>query len=105
MLQTAAAPSAEEDAVLVPGTQSTNIVAPVAKPRKSRAKPLHRAEEDLSSEAMPDVAQRLTGEATEPAPTGASQMAGYHRFTRRQAAAAQLPRGEHWKRRLHLATW
>jgi hypothetical protein len=40
----------------------------------------------------------------EPAPVDRSQQADHRRLTRRQAAA-QLPRHERWKRRLHSAAW
>ena len=56
---------------------------------------------ELMSE--PDQVSRTA--VTALAPAGPVQAEGHQRQARRQAAAAQLPRHERWKRRLHPATW
>jgi hypothetical protein len=96
---------AEADAAPVPDDQPATIAAPAAKPRTSKPKPPHRAEEGPSSEAKPDVEQRLTTDVREPAQMVELQKASRHRLTRRQAAAVGLPRSERWKRRLHPVAW
>jgi hypothetical protein len=67
-----------------------------AKSRKSRKKGSGTVEQEIASEPLPEVGT--------PAPSVVSKVA-QRRITKRRAAAAQLPRHECWKGRLHPAAW
>ncbi|PVE21032.1 hypothetical protein DC522_28995 [Microvirga sp. KLBC 81] len=59
-----------------------------------------QAQEVESAKAKPrKKAAKIIG------PARGSRRADDRRLTERQAAAAQLPRQERWKRRLHPAAW
>jgi hypothetical protein len=74
----------------------------MAKPRKKNAKPNG---EGTAVEAAPRPTQASTTEVAEISPVVTPREAAPPTLTKRQAAAAQLPRHERWKRRLHPATW
>jgi hypothetical protein len=63
---------------------------------KSRKKGSGTVEQEIASEPLPEVET--------PAPSVESTVAQC-RMTKRLAAAAQLPRHERWKGRLHPAAW
>jgi hypothetical protein len=66
------------------------------KSRKPRTKGSGTAEQEITSEPRPETAM---------AASVVSSKAVQHRITKRVAAAAQLPRHERWKGRLHPAAW
>jgi hypothetical protein len=65
--------------------------------RKPRKKGPAVGEQEIASETIPEA--EMTG------PSVAPSNAVPRRLTKRQAAAAQLPRHERWKGRLHPAVW
>jgi hypothetical protein len=75
-----------------------------AKSRRPRNKTSKIAEPVSASEPVPQPETASEPPVIEPAPVDRSQQADHRRLTRRQAAA-QRPRHERWKRRLHSAAW
>jgi hypothetical protein len=98
----AAVPQADNAPVDAEGPLPIHDVQPVqgdgvkAKSRKPRKKASGTVEQEIASEPIP--------EAEMPAPSVESKVA-HRRITKRLAAAAQLPRHERWKGRLHPAAW
>jgi hypothetical protein len=87
------------------GSEDTGGVYPVqpaqgdgvkAKSRKPQKRAAETVEQEITSEPIPE-AEMLT-------PSVESKVA-QRRITKRLAAAAQLPRHERWKGRLHPAAW
>jgi hypothetical protein len=66
------------------------------KSRKPRKKVTEAVEQELTSKPTPGTAMTASG---------VSSKAVQRRMTKRVAAAAQLPRHERWKGRLHPAAW
>jgi hypothetical protein len=99
------APSLEENAMPVHEVQHAGIASAKAMPPELRHRTPKAVEQRVGSEPMSEPEHRSQAEAIEPLPVMASQKAGHHRLTKRQAAAIQLPRNERWKRRLHPAAW
>jgi hypothetical protein len=85
-----------EDALPVHDVQPAQDDGMRAKSRKPRRKSSGTAEQEIASEPLPEVET--------PAPSVESKVA-QRRITKRLAAAAQLPRHERWKGRLHPAAW
>jgi hypothetical protein len=85
--------------------QVHNIEGIKTKPRKPRKRASKIVEPMIA--LKPVSQQEATSEAQvmDALPVPESRQAGHHRRTRRQAAAAQLPRHERWKGRLHPAAW
>jgi hypothetical protein len=86
------------------------VQAQETKSTKTRSrKPRKKASKIVEPVTAPEpVSQRETTSETQvigPPLVSASRQADHHRLTMRQAAAAQLPRHERWKRRLHSAAW
>jgi hypothetical protein len=90
------APVDTEDALPVHDVQPAQGNGMKAKSRKPRRKSSGTAEQEIASEPLPEVET--------PAPSVESKVA-QRRITKRLAAAAQLPRHERWKGRLHPAAW
>jgi hypothetical protein len=90
------APVDTEDALPVHDVQPAQGNGMKAKSRKPRKKSSGTAEQEIASEPLPEVET--------PAPSVESKVA-QRRITKRLAAAAQLPRHERWKGRLHPAAW
>jgi hypothetical protein len=59
----------------------------------------------LRKKASEAVEQKITSEPTPEAQTAASSKVTQRRITKRLVAAAQLPRHERWKERLHPSAW
>jgi hypothetical protein len=91
------APPAEEGASQAQETERTKTKPPM-KALKT-VKPV-TAPEPLSQPETASETQRVASR-----PVTKSRPADHRRHTRRQTAAAQLPRHERWKRRLHSAAW
>jgi hypothetical protein len=89
-------------AVEVHAQETKSAKARPRKPRKKASKivELVMAPEPISEPETPSKAQVI-----EPPPVNRSRHADHRRLNRQQAAAAQLPRHERWKRRLHSAAW
>lgn len=85
-----------EDALPVHDVQPAQGNGMKAKSRKPRRKSSGTAEQEIASEPLPEVET--------PMPSVESKVAR-RRITKRLAAAAQLPRHERWKGRLHPAAW
>jgi len=81
-------------------TEGTNARA--RKPRKKASKIVEpvTVHEPVS---QPETVSKAP--VIEPPPVNRSRQTDHRRLNRRQAAAAQLPRHERWKRRLHSAAW
>lgn len=81
----------------------------VQEPESTKTKPRKKASKIVGPVTAPEpVAQSETASETQRVdapPVSRSRGADHRRLTRRQAAAAQLPRHERWKRRLHAAAW
>jgi len=90
------APVDAEDALPVHDAQPAQGNSIKAKSRKPWKKSSGTAEQEIASELLP--------EAEKPAPSVELKVA-QRRITKRLAAAAQLPRHERWKGRLHPAAW
>jgi hypothetical protein len=91
------APVIAEDAAPVHDVQSAQGESVKAKSRKPRKKVSQAVEPALAFLPMPET------EGT-PEPAVTSKVV-QRRLTKRLAAAAQLPRNERWKRRLHPTSW
>jgi hypothetical protein len=81
-------------------TESTNATA--RKPRKKASKivePVTAHDPVFQPETISKA------QVIEPSLVNRLPQADHRRLNRRQAAAAQLPRHERWKRRLHSAVW
>ena len=91
VLQTDLASVVTEDTTLVRNAQSEQSESLSVRSRKSRKKPFRAAEAVTASKPEPRALALLRPSE--------------RRLTKRQAAAAQLPRYERWKRRLHPASW
>jgi hypothetical protein len=103
--QTDVAAVVEEAAIPVrevPAQKTESTKARSRKPRKTASKML---EPETASEPVSQLKQALKAEATEPLPVERSRSTDHRLLTERQAAAAQLPRHERWKRRLHPTVW
>lgn len=92
------------------GTESIHQVQPQgSESRRARpGKPRNEAPQFVGPvEASKPVSKSAPAEAepTEPPPEVPWHRVGHHRLSKRQAAVAQLPRHERWKRRLHPASW
>ena len=90
------APVDAEDALPVHDAQPAQGNGMKAKSRKSQKKAAGTVEQEIASGPIP--------EAEMPAPSVESKVA-QRRITKRLTAAAQLPRHERWKGRLHPAAW
>jgi hypothetical protein len=86
-----------EDATSVNDRQPAQGEGVKARSRKLRKKASEAIEQEVASE--PDL------EAVMTIPSVVSSKPVQHRMTKRRAAAAQLPRHERWKGRLHPAAW
>ena len=89
-------PVDEEDALPIHDVQPAQGDGVKAKSRKPRKKGSGTVEQEIVSEPLPEVET--------PVPSVVSKVA-QRRITKRLAAAAQLPRHERWKGRLHPAAW
>ncbi len=85
-----------EDALPVHDVQPAQGDGMKAKSRKPQKKAAGTVEQEIASEPIPETEM--------PAPSVESKVA-QRRMTKRLAAAAQLPRHERWKGRLHPAAW
>jgi hypothetical protein len=90
------APVDAEDALPVHDVQPAQGNGMKAKSRKPQKKAAGTLEQEIASRPIPE-AEMLT-------PSVESKVA-HRRITKRLAAAAQLPRHERWKGRLHPAAW
>jgi hypothetical protein len=105
MSRTDVSPVVEEDVepVDVVHIQEAEVVK--AKPRKPRRQASAIAEQVVACEPVSEPALALETDAVGPSPAVTPRKLSHHGLTRRQAASAQLPRHERWKRRLHPACW
>jgi len=76
-----------------------------AKSREWRTKAPEAVEQAMASNGVAVVEQALEKGVIAPSPVEIVPQVSHRRLTKRQAAAAQLPRHERWKRRLHPASW
>jgi hypothetical protein len=81
-------------------TKSTN-----ARAQKPRKKALKSVEPVMAHELVSPSETVSKAQAAEPPLVNKLRQADHGRLNRRQAATAQLPRHERWKRRLHAAAW
>jgi len=98
------APMAQEDMLPLLEVRIDDIGIGERKARVRRKKPSEFValgqEADPASQPPPAPADLLRSSVFAPSPKAMPA-----RLTKRHAAAAQLPRNERWKRRLHPATW
>jgi hypothetical protein len=90
-------PVIAEDAAPIHDVRSAEGESVKAKSRKPQQKVSQAVEPSMAFLPMPET------EGT-PAPAVTSKVV-QRRLTKRLAAAAQLPRNERWKRRLHPTSW
>jgi hypothetical protein len=90
-------PVIAEDAAPVHDVRSAQGESVKAKLRKPRQKFSQAVEPAMAFLPMPETEDK-------PEPAVTSKMV-QRRLTKRLAAAAQLPRNERWKRRLHPTSW
>ncbi len=90
------APVDAEEVLPVHAVQPAQRNGVKAKPRKARKKTSGTAGQEIVSEPIPETA--MTASVV-------SSKAVQRRITKRLAAAAQLPRHERWKGRLHPTAW
>jgi len=98
------APVVAEDATPDHEDQLAQDERAKASPRQVRRKAPDRVEPVIAFGSVSEREQ-AEAEAVEPSPKESSLTAGNLRQTRRRTAAAELPRHERWKRRLHAAAW
>jgi hypothetical protein len=96
-------PVIAEDAAPVHDVQFAQGESVKAKSRKPRKKGSQAVEPALAFLPMPEA--EGTPEPAVIAPPAATSKVVQRRLTKRLAAAAQLPRNERWKRRLHPTSW
>jgi hypothetical protein len=94
-------PVIEEGAGSVHEVQVLEAASATARPRKPRRQASAIAEQVVACEPV----SAPTTEVVAPSPVVAPRKLSHRGLTRRQAASAQLPRHERWKRRLHPACW
>jgi hypothetical protein len=99
------APVSEESAMPACEVQPEAAEGEKTKSRKTRSKAPEAVRRVLTSEAVARVNSAPKDEVVPPSPVATPRQTGRRRLVRRQAAAAQLPRHERWKRRLHPASW
>lgn len=104
LLQTDVAP-VEEDTKPVDGVQSMESESVKARFRQPRKKASRAIEQVMASKPMPGLEQMREAETIKPSSVMTLSKVADHRLTKRQAAAAQLPRYQRWKGRLHPAAW
>ncbi|MPR12610.1 hypothetical protein [Microvirga tunisiensis] len=92
----------EEAAAPVHEAQPQQTARAKAKLRKKAAKMVRPA---MASEPVSQPEQSSETEVIDPLPAERARTTHHLTPTKRQAAAAQLPRHERWKRRLHPAAW
>jgi hypothetical protein len=97
VMPTDVAPVIAEDAAPVHDVQSAQGESVKAKSRKPRKKVSQAVEPAMAFIPMPETENK-------PEPAVTSKVV-QRRLTKRLAAAAQLPRNERWKRRLHPMSW
>ena len=85
-----------EDALPIHDVQPAQGNGMKAKSRKPQKKAAGTVEQEIASEPIPEA--EMSAPAVEP-------KVAQRRITKRLAAAAQLPRHERWKGRLHPAAW
>ncbi|MEZ0168260.1 hypothetical protein [Microvirga sp. TS319] len=104
VLAQAGAPSGEEGASPIPEDQVQEPESTKTKPRKPRKKASKIVDPVIEPEPLsqPEAASETQGVGA--LPVNRSPQTDHRRHTRREAAA-QLPRQERWKRRLHSAAW
>lgn len=105
MLQTDVAPVVEKDTRPVHDVQPVESESVKARSRQPRKKASRAIEQVMASKPMPGLEQIREAETIGPSSVATSSKAAQHRLTKRQAAAAQLPRHARWKGRLHPAAW
>ena len=105
MLQIDVPPVAEEDPKPVHDVQPLDSESVKARSRQPRKKASRAIEQVMASEPRQGLEQTREAETIEPSSVATSSKAADHRLTKRQAAAAQLPRHQRWKGRLHPAAW
>ncbi len=101
----AGAPALAENAML--GDEGQPILDDRAKAnsRKLRRKAPEQVQPVMAFGSVSKPEQRSEAGVIEPLPMESPLTASNRRLTRRQTAAAELPRHERWKRRLHAAAW
>lgn len=99
------APVPEDSAMPVHEVQLQAAEGEKTKSRRPRSKAPEAVEPATTSEAVAEVNSAPKNEVATPLPVATPRQAGRRRLVRRQVAAAQLPRQERWKRRLHPASW
>lgn len=100
VLQTEVDPVVTEDTTLVHNAQPAQRESVEVSSRKPRKKASQAGEAITAFRPAPIQEAEVTGPSVV-----TSSKAGERRQTKRLAAAAQLPRYERWKRRLHPASW
>jgi hypothetical protein len=103
--QTDVATVVEEAATPVHEVQAQKTESAKAKSRKPRKTASKMLEPETASKPMFQLEQALETEVIEPLLVERSRNTDHRLLTERQAAAAQLPRHERWKRRLHPTVW
>jgi hypothetical protein len=105
VLQADVSPVVDGEAQPVHEVQVQQTEAVKAKSRKSRRQASEMVEQVVASEPASEPAPAPTTEAADELSVVPQRRLGHHSRTKRQAASAQLPRHERWKRRLHPACW
>lgn len=103
MMPTDVIPVIAEDAAAVHDVQSAQGESVKAKSRRAWTKDSQADEPAMAFIPMPE-AEDTPEPAVIAAPAAASKVV-QGRLTKRLTAAAQLPRNERWKRRLHPSSW
>ena len=99
------APAFAENAILVHDDQPAPDGSAKANSRKVRRKVPERVEPVMAFGSMSQPEQVPEAETIESLPTEGPLTVPNCRQARRRTAAAELPRHERWKRRLHAAAW
>ena len=95
----------EEAAIPVLKVQAQGIESAKARSRQPRKKASESFGAATPSEPVSQSEQASEAEVIKPLRTEGRLRVGDRRRAERQTAAAQLPRHERWKRRLHSAAW
>jgi hypothetical protein len=105
MSQADVAPAFAEKAIPVQDDQPAQIGSARANSRKARRKGPERVEPVTAFGSVSQPEQVPEAETIESLPTEGPLTVPNCRQARRRTAAAELPRHERWKRRLHAAAW
>jgi len=105
MAQADVAPALAENAMPVHDDQPAHDGSTKANSRKVHKKGLERVEPVMAFGSVSEAEHVPEAEVIESWPTEGPLKVPNRRQTRHRTAAAELPRHERWKRRLHAAAW